>query len=86
MEIGNHWQENAGAYGWAILAAYVIAFDILAPETLSSAADRALNHDYMKWVAWGVGGVVAGHVFNLFPEQYDPIQRGAEFVSRKIGL
>ena len=80
MAIREHFTENAGTYGWLGLAAYVIAFDVLAPETLSSAADRALEHDYMKWVAWAAGGIVTGHVFNIIPEQIDPIQRTADFI------
>lgn len=72
MEIFN---EHQGTIGWGILAAYVVAWDIFAKETLSSAADRALDHQYMKWVAWGIGGMVTGHVLNLLPEKIDLVQQ-----------
>lgn len=86
METSSHWENNAGLYGWIGLAAYVIAADIVLPQTLSSYADKMLDHQYMRYVAWGVGGVVAGHVFNLIPQKYDIIEHSANFVARKLGL
>jgi hypothetical protein len=79
-------KNHAGTIGWGLLAAYVIAWDVLAPETLSHAVDRALDHKAMKYVAWGVGGIVSGHLFNVIPEKLDPIQQGANYVGRKLGL
>lgn len=86
MEIREHWNNNAGSYGWVILAGTVIALDVMLPQTLSSAVDRALEHDYMKYVAWGVGGIVGGHLFNIIPEKVDPIAISANFVARRLGL
>lgn len=76
--------EHAGTIGWIGLAAYVIAWDLLAPETLSAAADRALEHNYMKYVAWGLGGIVTGHVLNVIPDKVDPIQKLANFVGDRL--
>ena len=79
-------KNHAGTIGWAGLAAYVIAWDILAPETLSSAVDRALDHNVMKYLAFATGGIISAHLFNIVPERYDPIQQSANFVARKLGL
>jgi hypothetical protein len=70
-----HFEKHAAEYAWIGLAAYVVAADILLPETLSSAVDRALDHPTMKYVAYGIGGVVAGHLFNILPEKFDPIHK-----------
>lgn len=78
--------EHCGTIGWVGLAAYVIAWDILAPETLSSAVDRALEHPSMKYVAWGIGGVVSGHLFNVIPPALDPIQRVGDYVADRFNL
>lgn len=75
---------KSGTIGWGLLAGYVLAWDILAPETLSSAADRALEHPAMKYVAYGIGAVTVAHVFNVFDElgleRYDPFLRGFELL------
>jgi hypothetical protein len=63
-------ESKAGTYGWALLGIGVLAWDILAPETLSSAADRALEHPVGKYVALGATALVGAHVVNLF-DNYD---------------
>lgn len=82
MEVKRHWENNAGGYGWAALALGVIALDVALPQTLSSFADKMLEHPNkaVKAVPWAIGGVVAGHVLNLIPQAIDPIQVGADYV------
>lgn len=77
--------SKVGTLGWVGLAGYVIAWDIFAPETLSAAADRALEHRAMKYVAWGLGGAVTAHVLNLVNPKYDPIQRTADYIGDLYG-
>ncbi|MCA9343216.1 hypothetical protein KC950_04365 [Candidatus Saccharibacteria bacterium] len=77
MEIRKHFERNAGTYGWIGLIGYVALFDIYAPETMSSAADRALEHPIMKYVALGAAAITTAHVINAF-DAYDipdPIQK-----------
>jgi hypothetical protein len=78
-----HFEENAGLYGWGVVAGTVIALDIALPQTLSSAADKLLEHPQMKYVAWAIGGLVTGHVYNIIPEQYDPIAKAADYVAER---
>jgi hypothetical protein len=66
-------KEHAGDIGWGLLAAGVIAWDVLAPETLSGAVDRYLEHPKGKYLAWAAGGIVTGHVLNIIPPKYDII-------------
>lgn len=68
--MGKNPESRAGNYGWVGLAAGVIAWDVLAPETLSSAADRYLKHPIGKYIALGATAIVAAHVVNAF-EAYD---------------
>lgn len=79
-------ESTCGTYGWIGLATAVALWDIYAPETLSHAVDRALDHKYMKYIAWGIGGVVTGHCLNVIPNQFDPIQRLGESVGKRLGL
>ena len=76
--------SKSGTYGWALLGGFVLAWDLLAPETLSSAADRALEHPVGKFVAYGVGAVTVAHVFNVFDqlglEKYDPFLVGFDLL------
>ena len=73
-------ESHAGDLGWALLAGGIVAWDIFAPETLSSAADRYLEHDKLKYVAWAAGGIVTAHLFNIIPEEYDILQQTSDFV------
>lgn len=70
-----HWNNNAGGYGWVATFAVVAALDYALPQTLSSYADKMLDHESrtMKAIPWAIGGVIAGHVLNLIPQKYDPI-------------
>lgn len=87
--ITEHRKEHAGSYGWALLGAGVLAWDVFAPQTLSSAYDRYLEHPVKRVLAVGAVAVTASHLLNLLPEQYDPIQiinnRLAESVVRMYG-
>lgn len=79
-------ESHAGDYGWAGVTAGVILWDTLAPETLSHAVDRYLEHPVGRVLAVGAIAITSGHLLNLF-EKYnipDPIQETANFVSGSI--
>jgi hypothetical protein len=50
--------------------ALILAWDLVAPETLSAAFARA-----PRWVAVGSTAVVCAHLFDLLPEQVDPLHQ-----------
>jgi len=75
-------ESKAGTYGWLCLGAGIVAWDLLAKETLSHAADRALEHPIGKYAALVGGIVVTAHVFNAF-DHYDipdPILKANDFL------
>lgn len=66
---------KAADRAWIGLAAYVVAYDLVAsPEqTLSDGADRyMLSH---PWITRAVAAAVAGHVCNLVPDRFDVIHQ-----------
>ena len=80
-------KEHSGDIGWGLLVGGIIAWDVLAPETLSSAADRYLEHPVGKYIALGATAIVAAHVVNLF-DNYDipdPIQKANDYLGRVRG-
>lgn len=78
--------SHAGDWGWVGLTAGVIAWDTLAPETLSHAVDRYLEHPMGKVLAIGAIAITAGHLLNVFDKYNipDPIQESANFVTMSI--
>lgn len=82
-----HWQENAGGYGWVAVFGMVALLDYALPQTLSSYADKCLEHEsrIMRVIPWAIGGVIAGHVLNLIPESLDPIQKLGDAFVRRYG-
>ena len=75
--------SHAGDLGWGMLAAGVIAWDVFAPETLSSAADRYLERPLGRIATLGVVAVVAAHVANGFDHLPipDPIQAMSDLLA-----
>lgn len=77
-----------GTIGWAGLTAGVVAWDVLASETLSSAYDRYLEHSVKKWLAIGSVVMTGAHLLNI-PEHFgipDPIEETATFIARNLKL
>lgn len=66
---------------WAVLAAGVTAYEVLAPhgELLSEAVDRALERPIGKYAAIGAVAIVGCHLLNIFEhfhtESLDPIHQ-----------
>ena len=66
-------ESKAGMWGWAGLAAGVIAWDLLAPETLSHAFRRGVENPHTRALVLGGLAITAAHlVGNVIPEQLDP--------------
>lgn len=59
---------------WCAIAVGVAGYDLscLPGETLSEAADRALERPVGKVLALGAIALTASHLANLLPEQIDP--------------
>lgn len=73
-------RDKSGTWGWVGLVAGVVAWDVLAPETLSEAVDRALD-SRGRYLAIGAVAVTAAHLLNVLPEPIDPIHQLAEHLS-----
>lgn len=64
---------NEGTLGWAAVGGAVLAFELISPETMSEAVDRALGRS--PWLTRLAIGVVALHLLNLLPPQIDPLHQ-----------
>jgi hypothetical protein len=65
------WFKGGGA-GWLVVGTVVVAWDVVAPETLSAAFQRARSSPVgfaVLVVAWGA---LTGHLFQLLPGRADP--------------
>ena len=65
-------RSKAGTAGWVGLGIYVAAWDILAPETLTSAFKRGREHKAASPLVVGALGVTALHLMGVLPEKIDP--------------
>lgn len=64
--------SKAGTWGWIALVAGVVAFDLLAPETMSNAFRRGLkSHELLTLGAWAI---TSAHLLNILPEEVDPFK------------
>lgn len=75
-------KDTVGDLGWGFLVTGVVAWDVLAPETLSSAYDRYMEHPLKRIIAVGAVAITGAHLLNLLPRQIDPIQQLSERFSR----
>ena len=58
--------RRPGLLGWIGLAAYILVWDLTAPETLTSTAQRN------RLATAIVGAVVLAHLLDLLPPSIDP--------------
>jgi len=71
-------ESRAGTIGWIGLGAGVLAFDVLAPETLTSAYGRYLERPVSRIIAVGALAVTAAHLVGALPNQVDPFVQFSE--------
>lgn len=65
-------REHSGTVGWAAIAAGVLAWDILADETLTSAFKRGASNERTRPYVVGALGVTALHLMGAIPRDLDP--------------
>jgi hypothetical protein len=65
-------ETTNGTYGWLALGAFVLAWDLLASETLTHAAKRGLENHHTRPLVIGGIGVTALHLLQVIPERFDP--------------
>jgi hypothetical protein len=73
---------DPGLVKWSILAGTIIALEIIGEETLTSAFNRALEHDKMKYVALGALAFTASHLLGTTPREVDPFYLIQDTVER----
>jgi len=61
----------SGAWGWVGLAAYVVAWDVVAPETLSDAFARSLRRPFPAVFASALVVGTVGHLYRWLPDRLD---------------
>lgn len=81
---------RGGGWGWAGVAVGVLAFDVLAPETMSNYARRCIESDnpVVRALPPLIGGVLLSHCLDITPERVDPIDglsRSLDKMCEKIG-
>jgi len=79
MEADKH-ETLIGTVGWGLLVGGVIAWDVFANETLSSAYDRYMEQPIKRVIAIGAVAITGAHLLNLTPPKFDPIQRAGDYV------
>ena len=63
---------NSGTTGWAALAVGVVAWDLLADETLTGAFRRAHDSPVSRVIVMAAWGILTGHLFSVLPVRVDP--------------
>lgn len=67
-------QHTGGGAGWVAIAALVVIWDMIAPETLSSAFHRATSGRVGATAVVVTWGVLTAHLFQVLPERADPLR------------
>jgi hypothetical protein len=79
--------HKSGHIGWLAIAAGVIAWDAMGPETLTDAFRHVREHpagSIAVGVAWGI---LTAHLFGWLPPKADPIHASTAYVrARKHAL
>lgn len=67
-------QHTGGGAGWVAIAALVVIWDMIAPETLSSAFHRATSGRLGGAAVLVTWAVLTAHLFQVLPERADPVR------------
>ena len=77
------WLQGGGA-GWLVIGVLVVAWDVVAPETLTAAFQRARSGPVggtAVAVAWAL---LTGHLFDVLPKRADPFRLSIESVRNAL--
>ncbi len=77
------WFKGGGA-GWIVVGTVVVAWDLVAPETLSAAFQRARSSPVgfaVLAVAWGA---LTGHLFLVLPGRAEPFNAPVNLARRPL--
>ncbi|HUB42198.1 MAG TPA: hypothetical protein VMA72_25385 [Streptosporangiaceae bacterium] len=77
------WFKGGGA-GWIVVGTVVVAWDLVAPETLSAAFQRARSSPVGFAVLAVTWGALTGHLFRVLPVQADPFNAPVDFARRPL--
>jgi hypothetical protein len=77
-------QRHIGNVGWAVVGATVLAWDVMAPETLSAAFGRGLDNPRTRPLVIGGLAITGAHLMRAIPERYDPFHYVTHFLSDKL--
>lgn len=67
-------REHIGTLGWGLVAGGVLAWDMIATETLSNAFHRGLENEKTRpFVVAGLG-ITACHLMGVIPPKLDPFK------------
>lgn len=75
--------HKTGWPGWAVLAVGVLAWDLLAPESMSHAFRRTRQHPASFVAAAVTWTYLTAHLFEIIPRDYDVLDLAVEFHRRK---
>lgn len=65
-------ERKFGAIGWVVLVGFVAAWDILTPDSLSSAFSRGCKTPVGRIVVPALWGITTAHLFGKLPNKVDP--------------
>lgn len=75
--------HRSGGAGWLIVAGVVVAWDMVAPETMSSAFRRATATPRGRVAVAAAWGLLTAHLFETIPRRHDPLQLAVGAVRRR---
>lgn len=76
---------DEGVAKWGVLFGVVGVLELVGEETLTSAYNRALEHEKMRYVALGGLVLTAMHLTGILPREVDPYYRATAWIDRFKG-
>jgi hypothetical protein len=72
MKERTHNETKSGTVGWLAIGAFVVAWDLLAEESLTHAAERGLANPHTRPAVIAGIGITACHLLHIIPKHLDP--------------
>lgn len=76
-------ERKFGVVGWCLIAGFIVAWDVLTPDSLTAAFDSGCKTRVGRIVVPAIWGITTAHLFGGLPRKADPFYIALELAKNR---